>query len=74
MQAFPKYHPETNDCIQQRLLLKVSHALTLKYVNSACSASCADLDEVDAWDSFSVNNTAFICLSLTLCKLSGSHV
>ena len=51
-----------------------SHVLTLKHVNSASSEPCADLGEVDAWDSFSVNNTGFICLYLTLCKLSGSHV
>ncbi len=44
-----------------------------KNVNFVCSDPCAELGELDVWDSFSVNNTCLIALNLLahdICKLS----
>lgn len=52
--------------------MKLPCVLTL-----VCSDPCAQLGEVDVWDSFSVNNTCFIAQDLSAhcaCKVSGNKV
>lgn len=68
---FTEYHSETNDCIQQQNHTKLSRVLGS--VHFACSDPCAELGEVDVWNSFLVNNTCFIALNRLprcVCKLA----